>query len=385
MRESPPLVVLILGGAAERWDCPADESPLALANPRHLDRLAREGRVFGVQLVESEAEAYSAAPLLAILGYDPETVETARASYYAALHEEALAGEECFCSATFLTLFRNLVADVDPGPLRSAETAVLVRDADAAMRRAGFRLLRGAGARHLAVAPRASVDPETAAPPLLLGRAVEEFAPRIAQHAFAHRLAKEALDGHEVNEVRRDLGGNGADAVWLWGPGGAPALPAGRWEFPVSALGTDLLLRGICKAAGITMRVPNARTPTGLLRGLGQALKRDRVTVLYARRGVRDALMRERKLRAEGIADLDRHLVGPVARMVKSAGARLLVLADTARDSRQGHALSDPVPALLWGAGVEALTHRPFTEAGAAGAGEALAPGHGLLAYVRHL
>ena len=34
MRESPPLVVLILGGAAERWDCPADESPLALANPR---------------------------------------------------------------------------------------------------------------------------------------------------------------------------------------------------------------------------------------------------------------------------------------------------------------------------------------------------------------
>ncbi|MHC4817060.1 MAG: hypothetical protein ACYTF8_03215 [Planctomycetota bacterium] len=384
MRNSPPLVVLILGGAAERWGCPPEESPLALGAPRHLDRLAREGRVFGVQLVESAAEAYSAAPLLAILGYDPHTVETARASYYAELHEEVPAGEECFVSATFLTLFRDLVADVDPGPLRSAETAVLVRDADAAMRRAGFRLLRGAGARHLAIAPRASVDPALSAPPLLLGRAIDEFTPRIPQHAFAHRLAREALDGHEVNEVRRDLGGNGADAIWLWGPGGPAALPP-AWDVPVSALGTDLLLRGVCKAAGIPVRVPNARTPTGLLRGLGQALRHDHVCVLYARRGVRDALMRERKLRAEGIADLDKHLVGPVARMVSSAGARLLVLADTARDSRQGHALGDPVPALLWGAGVDALTHRPFTEAGAAEAGEPLAPGHGLLAYVRHL
>jgi 2,3-bisphosphoglycerate-independent phosphoglycerate mutase len=384
VRESPPLVVLVLGGAAERWACPVEDSPLALANPRHLDRLAEEGRVFGVQLVGSEVEAHSAAPLLAILGYDPETVETARASYYAALHEEVPAGEECFVSATFLTLFRNLVADVDPGPLRAAETAILVRDADAAMRRAGFRLLRGAGARHLAVAPRASVDAEVAPPPMLLGRAIEESAPRVPQHAFAHRLAREALDGHEVNEVRRDLGGNGADAIWLWGPGGPATLPA-KWEVPVSVLGTDLLLRGICKVAGITQRVPNARSPSGLLRGLGQALKEDRVCVLYARRGVRDALMRERKLRVEGIAELDRHLVGPVARMVERAGGRLLVLADTARDSREGSALADPVPALLWGAGVEALTHRPFTEAGAAEAGEPLAPGHGLLAYVRHL
>jgi hypothetical protein len=42
------------------------------------------------------------------------------------------------------------------------------------------------------------------------------------------------------------------------------------------------------------------------------------------------------------------------------------------------------VPALLWGAGIDALAHRPFTEAGAA-AGDPLEPGHGLLAYVRHL
>jgi 2,3-bisphosphoglycerate-independent phosphoglycerate mutase len=384
VRETPPLVVLILGGTAERWGCPLQESPLALAATPQLDRLAREGRVFGVRLVDDDAAAHTAAPLLALLGIDPAEVETACASYLAALHEVTLATEECFLSADLCTLFRDLVADVDPGPLRPAETDVLLRAADATVRRAGFRLLCGGGAHHLAIAPRASVDPQVGPPVRMLGRPIAAFEPRVAQHAFAHRLAREALDGHEINEVRRDLGLNGADAVWLWGPGGEADLPP-RDEVTVSAVGTDALWQGLCKRAGITMRVSHATTPTGLLRGLSQALKSDGICFFFTRRGVADALMRERKLRADGIADLDEHLVGPVADLVARAGARLLVVSDAARDSRTGGVLADPVPALLWGAGVAALTHRPFSEAGAAEAGDPLAPGHGLLAYVRHL
>jgi hypothetical protein len=77
--------------------------------------------------------------------------------------------------------------------------------------------------------------------------------------------------------------------------------------------------------------------------------------------------------------------VGPVAKAVGAAGGRLLVVADVAVDGATGVPSSDPVPALLWGAGIDALAHRPFTERGAAAAGEPLEPGHGLLAYVRHL
>jgi 2,3-bisphosphoglycerate-independent phosphoglycerate mutase len=374
----------VLAGVAERWAAPRETSPLARARKPNLDRLASEGRVLPVRLLTDDGQVFGAAPLLAILGFDPAQAETARASYLGALAGEALAPEECFVSADLLALFRGIVADVEPGPFRPAETEVLLRAADAAVRRAGFRLVAGAGSRHFAVVTRASVDPVAAPPVLLLGHEVAAFEPRVAQHAFAHRLAREALDGHEINEVRRDLGRNGADMVWFWGPGG-PALLAGHWDTPVSAIGGDALWRGLSKVAGIPLRAPQAHTSGGLFRGVVQALRGGGICFVHAQRGARDALLRDQQQRAEGIADLDETVVAPVAKAVAAAHGRLLVLSDTAIDSATGVPLPDPVPALLWGAGIEALTHRPFTEEGAAAAGDPLEPGHGLLAYVRHL
>ena len=295
-----------------------------------------------------------------------------------------LAAEECFASARFLSLFREMVADVEPGPLRPAERKVLLAETDRAVRRAGFRLLAGDDPHHLAIAPRASVDSATPPPDLLLGRPLSTFEPAVDQHAFAHRLAREALDGHEINEVRRDLGENGADCLWIWGPGGEARLEH-RFTEPVSCFGSDPVWRGVCAAAGIRLRSPGERSPAQLVKDLSQALRRDAICFLYARRGVRDARLREIHLRMEGLADLDEDLVGPVAQAVEAAGGRLLILSDAARDTAGGHALDDPVPVLLWGAGIDALTHRPFTEAGAAAAGDPLEPGSSLLAYVRHL
>jgi 2,3-bisphosphoglycerate-independent phosphoglycerate mutase len=382
VRKTPPLVVLLLGGTAERWGSPPEESPLSLARKPNLDRLAAEGRVFGVRLVTGDV--FGIAPLLSILGFDPAHAETSRASYMGALSDERLRPEECFASADFVALFRDVVADAEPGPFRPPETEVLLRDADAAVRRAGFRLVAGAGSRHLAVAPRASVDPAVVAPVALLGQPLARFEPRVEQHAFAHRLAREALDAHEVNEVRRDLGRNGADAVWVWGPGG-PALLNAHWDVPVSAVGSDIAWRGICKAARIPLRAAPSKTPAALARGIGQVLRHDAICFVHDHRGTRDAMLRERRLRVAGIADLDESVVGPVAKAVGAAGGRLLVLPDLAHDTATGLPLADPVPALLWGEGITALAQRPFSEAGARAAGDPLEPGHGLLAYVRHL
>ncbi|MHC4222799.1 MAG: hypothetical protein ACYSUN_02320 [Planctomycetota bacterium] len=383
MSTSPPLVVLVLGGVAERWDCPERESPLAQAATPALDRLAREGRVFGVRLIGRPGQACTAAPMLALLGIDPDKFETARASYLGVLAGAQLAPEECFVSADFLALFRDMVADVEPGPLRAAEIEVLLKSADAAIQRAGFRLKPGGESHHLAVAPRASVDPGVPAPEMLLGRSIADAEPAVDQHAFAHRLARQVLDGHEVNEVRRDLGANGADTVWLWGPGGPARLPPVEADDPIAAFGSDLIWRGVCKAAGVPIKSPAARKPAQLVRGVQQALGSAGLCFLYARRGVHDALQRDAAERTAGVAEIDKHLVGPVAELAAEHGARLLVVPDTARDTAGGHALPDAVPALLWGKGIHALSRRGFTEAGAAAAGEPLSPGHGLVPYVQ--
>jgi len=375
--------VLVLEGVADRWASPP-ETPLSLARKPSLDRLAHEGRVLGVRLARDDHEALTAAPLLAILGFDGAHVETARASYLGALGDERLLAEECFVSADFVALFRDTVADAEPGPFKPAETEILLKAADEAVRHAGFRLVAGAGPHHVAIAPRASVDPDVPPPVRLLGRAIAEFEPRVPQHAFAHRRAREALDRHEINEVRRDLGRNGADAVWLWGPGG-PALLAAQWDAPVSAVGGDAVWRGLCKAAQIPLRAPQARTAAGFAKGIKEALSGSAVCFVHAHRGTRDALLRDPRLRATGITDLDENVVAPVAQAVAEARGRLLVLCDVARDTATGIPLSDPLPALLWGEGIAPLAPRPFTEAGARAAGDPLEPGHGLLAYARHL
>ncbi|MHC4952447.1 MAG: hypothetical protein ACYTGZ_01035 [Planctomycetota bacterium] len=369
MREGPPLVVLVLGGTAERWGVPASESPLALAPTPHLDHLARDGRVLGVRLLDDDRQVATAAPLLSLLGFDPGACEISRASYLGAAAGVSIADEECYCSADFVSLFRETVADVEPGPLRPAETSALLEVAGAAIMRAGFRLVTLGASHHLAVAPRASVDPEVPPTFLLPGAAYLQHAPTVEQHAFAHRIAKDALEAHEINEVRRDLGGNGWDALWIHGPGAKPQLAGmGDAEGPVSAHGGN-----------------RSGSAPALLREISRSLKKDRVVWIYLRRGVRDAILRELRLRTHGLADIDRQVIGPLAELVATAGGRLLVLSDSAWQTERGRPTGDPVPALIWGKGIEALRELPFTEAGAAMAGEPIAPGYGLVEYVRSL
>jgi len=385
VRDGPPLVVLVLGGTAERSGTPAEASPLALAPTPQLDSLARDGRVLGVRLIEDEAHVGTAAPLLSILGYDPAEHETSPASYLGSAQGEKLVDEECYCCADFISLFRETVADIEPGPLRPAEAEALMSVAAAAIQRAGFRLIRHGASHHLAIAPRASVDERVPPTFCLPGSLFGQFPPRTEQHAFAHRIARDALDRHEINEVRRDLGGNGWDALWIWGPGGVPEFKEqGRGEEEWSAHGSHPLWRAVCQSAGIRLGT-GAGTPASLLKAVTRSLKKDRVVFIYLRRGVRDAFLRELRLRVHGIADLDRRVIGPLADVVAKAGARLLVLPDSAWETGFGRPKSDPVPALIWGKGIESLRELPFTEAGAALAGEPIAPGFGLVEYVRSL
>ncbi|MEM8883557.1 MAG: hypothetical protein AAGD14_05795, partial [Planctomycetota bacterium] len=372
------------GGAAERWGTSPQASPLALAPSPHLDDLARHGRVLGVRLLENEAQVATVAPQLALLGLDPATHETAPASYLGHVAGESLKEEERFCCADFISLFRDDVADVEPGPLREAESDALLKLAAAEIQRAGFRLVKVGQSHHVAVAPAASIDPALPPTYCLQGRRYPDLEPAREQHAFAHKLARDALERHEINEVRRDLGGNGWDALWLWGPG-RPVEVEGRDENQVvSAHGSHPLWRAVCTAAGVPLGYTSG-SPASLLREVDKSLRRADVVWIYLRRGERDAYLREMTLRAYGIAEIDKKVVGPLADVVAKRKARLLVVPDAAWSTEEGVPSADPVPALIWGKGIDSLRTLPFHEEGAAMAGEPVAPGYGLIDYVRSL
>ncbi|MGQ0612534.1 MAG: hypothetical protein ACT4PV_02125 [Planctomycetaceae bacterium] len=387
MRGTTPLVVLVLGSAAERAGCPRESSPLGRAAKPHLDRLAHAGRVHAVRLANSASDLATAAPLLSILGIDPQGKNHARASCLAARAAPAPGPDGCYASAQFISLFRELLADPEPAGISAAESEVLVGALEEPLRRAGARLAVGEGGRLLVSGPRSLFDPATPPPDHLLGADLRRFEPRAAPHALLHRLSREVLDGHDVNAVRRDLGRNGADMLWISGPGAPAVLPSVPEAVggPAGAAGDDGVFRGACVAAGIALQETPPGDAAALVGAARRALATDRLFFLHWRRGLLDACQRDLATRAEGIGELDRTLVGPRAEAIAAARGRLLVIPDLARDTASGRPLADCVPALVWGAGVQALSSRRFDEAGAAASGDPLEPGHGLLAYVLNL
>jgi len=384
VRDVPPLLVVVLSGAAERWGCPRDESPLALAATPHLDALAEGGRVLGVRLVTHEREATSAVPLLSILGLDPARHARARASWLGALLRTAPGRDEVLCSADFVALFRDIVADVEPGPFSAAEIDLLLEAARGAVAPHGITLFPGEGSHHLAAMRRDAVDAALPAPERVLGRHIADFEPGTASHRAAHAAARAVLDSHEINVVRRDLGHNGADAVWIWGPGPVGSIAAAAWKGHAAAFGTDAVWRGLWRAAGAACE-PRPEGPDALRAALERSLQDFDYVFLHDARARADAWKRDLGARCSGLADIDRDCIGPARAAVEAAGARLMVVPDIAIDTRGARPLGDPVPVLIAGAGLAPLMTRSFDEHGARSAGQPIEPGHGLLAYVHHL
>ena len=379
-----PLIVLVIGGGAERFGCPDAESPLARAVTPHLDRLAGEGRVFSVALSKDVIEAQGAAPILSMFGIDPAPHAVSRASLLAVGKQTPLQSGECYVSADFVSLFRDTLADSEPGPFRSSELEVLFQESAAALQKGPFRLLPGEGSNHYAIVQRALVDARVQGPEACLGREIASSGPETDAHALAHRVTRGILDRHEVNRVRRDLGQNGADMLWFWGPGDETSLPVS--DEVLSVVTADPWWAGAARAAGMRLREPENATPEGAVAAVAQSLADgDAVCYLHVRGATAAALQKDLRARAQALADIDDRLVRPLAELTASRQGRLLVSSDTARETATGHPLADPVPALLWGVGVAAVAAHPFTDKGAFEAGRALEPGHGVVAYVRNL
>jgi len=378
--DRPPLLVLILAGVAERWGCAAEVSPLARADSPLLARLAETGRILGVRLVTDERQVCTAAPLLALLGLDPSGLETSRASYLALdAGVEPAAGERVL-NADFLALFRDEVADLEPGPLRPAESEVLLDVAREALTAEGFRLHPLQGTHHLAFAPSDHVDTKLPSPERLLGRPLGYLVPAVEAHARAQRRAREVLEKHEVNEVRRELGDNGADLLWLSQPGGVARI-ASPFDRAPASFGSDAVWRGLSKAAGMELR----GTEEADVEDLATAIDECGLCFVHATSAQQVASSRDVVLRTDAVAALDEGVVAAAAEAAQGAGARLMIVADRAWETATGEPHADGVPLLLWGAGIQSIADLPFTEEGAAAAGSPVEPGHGLLAYVRHI
>ncbi len=370
------VIVVIPGMADLPLTALGGRTPLEAASTPHLDRLAARGRFGTVQIVPDDAPQGSVIGLPALMGYDPLQWTLKRGPLEAAGMGIAVGRDDLVMRLNFISTFRGTMADTRAGHIADREAQVLLESLRSIKTPLDLSIHIGLGYRHLMVVHGgAPLEVGTIPPQEVLGHPLRDFYPfgRDAQ-PFARFLDDSAaiLAPHDINRVRVDLGENPADAVWLWGEGIDQDLPTvgSRLGLKSAMVAAAPLVRGLAIKAGLFCpTIPGATgdrdtdLPAKLKAALDELSRNDLVYVHVAavneasRAGDADGKVRD----LEGI---DRELIGSLLSWVeeKDRERRILVTSDHQTLVHPEKKSDEPVPFAMFGAGIEGVRSRPFTE-----------------------
>ena len=386
--------IIIPDGAA---DSPQAElggkTPLAAAATPNLDWVAMNGKCGTVRTVPKGMACGSDVAILSVLGYDPKQFYTGRAPLEAAAQGLKIAPDEWVFRCNLVTIVDGKMEDYSAGHISTEEAGALIEELNRMLGGRKVRFYRGVSYRHLMTC-KAPMNVQTTAPHDILDRPIADHLPVGAGSDLLRTLMERSvtvLANQEVNTVRRDLGENPATSIWLWGQGQMPQLPgfADRFGLKGVAITAVDLVRGLARLIGWDrIEVPGA---TGYIdtnfAGKGaaavEALDKYDLVCVHVEAPDEAGHNAQLKHKVEAIAQIDRHIVGPVLERLKKEGQewRILVLPDHHTPIQVRTHTGDPVPFAMAGKRVEAVVGGPFTEETGAASDLHIARGCELMEY----
>jgi 2,3-bisphosphoglycerate-independent phosphoglycerate mutase len=193
---------------------------------------------------------------------------------------------------------------------------------------------------------------------------------------------------HEVNRARVAAGKRPATNVWLWGLGGAPALPSFQQRFGLQGVMITAvdLLRGIAALVGWPrIEVEGA---TGYLdtdyaakgRAAVQALNEYDVVCVHIEAPDEASHEGRHDAKIEALEQIDRHIVAPLIEALGQRGDhRILVTPDhptPCGTKKHSHGM---VPLVMAGTGIDADSQTTYDELAAAASGRRFDKGWDLM------
>jgi len=202
--------------------------------------------------------------------------------------------------------------------------------------------------------------------------------------------AQAILEGHEVNNVRRDLGENPATSVWLWGQGGMPKLPSFKEKYGLrgAAITAVDLIRGIALSVG--WRLIEVQGATGYIdtnyRGKGQAavaaLDDVDMIIVHVEAPDESGHNGDAAAKVKALEQIDEHVVGPLLDKLRGLdGWRIMCVPDHPTPVAKKTHTATPPPFCMAGTGILTERSEKFTEAEADASGQIVDPGYELMEY----
>jgi 2,3-bisphosphoglycerate-independent phosphoglycerate mutase len=366
-------VVLVGDGMADRpLDALQGRTPLQVAQIPHMDRLAEAGRCGLARTVPEGMPPGSDVANLSIFGYPPQRYYSGRAPLEAAAMGIRLEEGETAFRCNLVTVRDGVMEDYSAGHISSEEGSELILALRPLM--PGGRIYAGVSYRNLLVL-KAGREAICTPPHDISGRPIRNFLPRGEDSRLLNELMEAALPvlaSHPVNQRRLAEGKHPANMIWLWGQGGAPAMPSfpQRYGLAGAVISAVDLLKGIGIYAGLeVISVPGATGTIdtdyqGKVEACLSALARLDLVYLHIEAPDEAAHEGDLEQKVRAIELFDRRVVRPV---LQGLGRwddqwRVLMLSDHATSISTRTHSRDPVPFVLAGKGIEPDGVNRFSE-----------------------
>ncbi|MEO1615099.1 MAG: cofactor-independent phosphoglycerate mutase [Planctomycetota bacterium] len=383
------VIVIPDGCADEPLESLGGKTPLQAAQLPAMDALAREGQVGLSNNTPSQFPAGSEVANLCLFGYDPNQYFTGRAPLEAAAGGIELGPHDFAVRCNLVTIEDQTMIDFTADHISTDESRQLLEAAtkellteDNVGELAGrLEFVPGVSYRNLMIYRGDATSPapfsnetRSSAPHDLTDLPVIDDFPRGPGSDLLVRLMSESaavFENHPVNQARVAAGKRPASHVWLWGLGGAPAMPTFVERFGVR--GTMItavdLLRGIAALAGWPrIEVEGA---TGYLdtnyAGKGtaaiEALAEYDLVCVHVEAPDEASHEGRADAKIEALQQIDRHIVGPLHDALKTHGDyRMLVMPDHPTFCRTKKHTHGMVPLVMAGTGVTADAAEAYDE-----------------------
>ena len=373
------------------------KTPLQAASIPNMSEIASRGITGLVKTVSRRTGKSSDIAILSLLGYNPRKYYTGRGPLEAASMGIRLKKGQVAFRCNLITVDDGCLVDYSAGHISTKEAGVLIEFLNKRLKWSGIKFYTGVSYRHLAVVNLSKGKFSRFAPEALrcwpphdvVNRKLDKVMPvGKGSNIFKDLMfeSKNLLENHEINAVRRELGENPANMVWLWGQGEEPRLPG--FEIDGAVISAVDVVKGIGISCGLSViNVPGA---TGYFdtdysakaKYAIDALKKYDFVLVHVESPDEAGHIGDVRAKISAIEDFDGKVVSPILSYLrKQESYRVCVLPDHATPIEIRTHVEDMVPFAVCGTGISSESGLPFDEVSAKESGVIISSGHKLMGH----
>ncbi|MDI6785226.1 MAG: cofactor-independent phosphoglycerate mutase [bacterium] len=354
------------------------KTPLQVAHTPNFDKMAQEGVVGLAKTIPNDLPAGSDVANLSVLGYDPHTYYTGRASLEAISKGITLEKNEVAFRCNLVSIEDGRMADYSAGHIDTFEAEKFIDLLNQKMSKHDVEFYLGTSYRNLMITSLIPVnsfkDIKCTPPHDITGKSIIEYLPKGPRSEILTEImfnSQNILKENELNLVRRLHNKKEVSMIWLWGLGYLPSMV--KFNDLYSLRGANIsavdLIKGISICMGFeVIDVPGATGyyDTDYLSKANHALevlKNHDLVYIHIEAPDEASHNGELKEKIKAIEEIDEKVVGVILDRIKEHKEyKMLLITDHYTPLSTKTHSREPVPFIVYGTSIKKDEISSFNE-----------------------